>query len=84
MPHHGVLNVATGESAPIREIASKAARALGVPVQLVEEQGDEEREFDLVFDNSLLKTLMPGIRLSNVEDSIRANVLPQGTAARAA
>lgn len=84
MPHHGVLNVATGESAPIREIASQAARALGVPAQLVEQPGDDEREFDLVFDNSLLTTLMPGIQLSNVEDTIRAALLPQRKTAHAA
>ena len=64
--YHGVLNVATGESRSILEIAKLVGSILQIEIVIVYEAADEERDFDLMFDISSLTSLVPTFRFSNM------------------
>jgi nucleoside-diphosphate-sugar epimerase len=67
---HGPLNVATGQSRSIRDIAELIGRVLGIDFEIVEERSQEDREFDLVFDPRRLKALIPAWGFTELEQGI--------------
>jgi nucleoside-diphosphate-sugar epimerase len=68
----GTWNVATGTSLPIRQIASIIGDILGIAFRVVEGPSKEERYFDLVFDNSLLRSAIPGLKCTSLRRGILA------------
>jgi UDP-glucose 4-epimerase len=70
--HHGVLNVATGESRSILEIAKLIGSVLRAEFDIVHEAVDEERDFDLAFDIHTLASLVPAFRFSSMAAGIRS------------
>jgi len=57
--YHGVLNVATGDSLPLRDIVSALAAAIGASARVGHGDADVARDFDMDFDTSLLRTVVP-------------------------
>lgn len=72
--NQGVLNVATGRSRSILEIAECVGRVLEEEFEIVHEAPDEGRQFDLVFDIRCLTSLFPDFRFSDLEVGIRTYV----------
>lgn len=73
-PCHGVINIATGKSRSILEIAKCIGHALHAELEIVVQSGKDVRSFDLVFDNSRLRSLFPEFRFSELEAAIRTYV----------
>ncbi len=71
LKYDGVLNVATGVSRSVLEMARLVCRVLGRQVEIVHEAPDEEREFDLSFDNRALTAVLPGFQFSGLEVGIQ-------------
>ena len=67
-----ILNVATGVSWSMREIASLIGDKSGLPFQVLDGSHDIERAFDLVFDNAALLAVLPDFRFTSVADGINA------------
>jgi len=65
LKHRGVLNVATGDSLPLAEIVRRVGAALRIEPHLVLTSDNSERDFDLVFETSRLKSLLPDFRFSD-------------------
>jgi UDP-glucose 4-epimerase len=70
--YRGVLNVATGRSLPVVEVAERVHRALGREPNLVHVGGDAAREFDLVFDISRLRADVPGFAFQDLDVGLRS------------
>jgi nucleoside-diphosphate-sugar epimerase len=68
--HHGVLNVATGESRTILEIADLLRDVLREEFEIVRGEADREREFDLVFDNRRLTALLPDFQFADIASGV--------------
>lgn len=66
-----VLNVASGESRSILEIASLVGCVLGMDFEIVHRPSDPARDFDLVFDNRSLISLVPDFRFSSLKEGVR-------------
>ena len=56
--YQGVINVATGESRSILEIAQCISQELNIEIETIFNEKDE-RSFDLVFDNTKIKKIFP-------------------------
>lgn len=70
--HNGVLNVATCRSRPMLEIARTVGEALGGRVDIVHEPANASRDFDLVFDNSRLRSVLPDFRFTDLRAGMRS------------
>lgn len=68
-PFSGVVNIATGVSTAIIDIAMKASELLG-KTPAVESVPSTAGEFDLVFDTSKLMRLLPHMRFKDLEQGI--------------
>ena len=68
--HRGTVNVATGQSYSIAEIARFVADELGEYLEIAHEGAFEERDFDLEFDNSRIQTLSPGFVFKDIRHAI--------------
>lgn len=71
LKYDGVLNVATGVSRSVLETARLIGRALDAQFEIVHEAADEDREFDLAFDNQTLRALLPEFQFTDPEVGIR-------------
>jgi UDP-glucose 4-epimerase len=71
LKHHGVLNVATGESRSVLDIAETIGRVLQTDFEFIYEPVDEEREFSLTFDNHALHSLIPTFEFTEMADGVR-------------
>ena len=70
--YHGVLNVATGESRSLRQIAQMIGTILGRDVEMVREGDDQARSFDLQFDIQALRRLVPDVAFSDLAAGVRS------------
>lgn len=68
--YDGVLNVATGRSLPLVEIVRRVGRALGTDVRVAHGPSDDARAFDLVFDVTRLRGIVPGFEFTDLEDGV--------------
>jgi UDP-glucose 4-epimerase len=68
----GTWNVATGVSTSIREIASLVALVLGGPLCISEGPANDERNFDLVFDNTCLLSTLSSLQFTPLRRGIQA------------
>lgn len=68
----GVVNVGTGRSMTIATIADSVCRVLGHPKHVTHVETDIDREFDLVFDTTILRSLLPGIEFSDIAIGIQS------------
>jgi nucleoside-diphosphate-sugar epimerase len=59
--YNGIINVVKGESCSILDIANYVGHALNIELEIISTEEDE-RSFDLVFDNSRLKEIFPEFR----------------------
>lgn len=69
-PYNGVVNIATGKSRSLLEIAKCIEAVLQGGIEIVVQPGEDARGFDLVFDNSRLMSLFPGFRFTELESAI--------------
>jgi UDP-glucose 4-epimerase len=76
-PWSGLLNVATGNSITVREVAEVAGRALG-RIPRLEFEADAATGGDLVFDTDLFKSVCPTVQLKTVEQGIADYVADTG------
>lgn len=67
----GVLNVATGESRPIRDIVDVLADAAGVTPRVIEGPGDPGGTGDLVFDTTAFRAAVPRARMRGLPAGAR-------------
>ena len=67
-----VINVGTGHSHNVADIAQMVGRVLKKPARIERQAADPAREFDLVFDNRRLSELVPGFQFTNLEEGIRS------------
>ena len=70
--HEGVVNVATGKSHSIQELALLAGEVLNQEFQIEREPADSAREFDLVFDNRRLLSLTAGFTFTDISNGLRS------------
>lgn len=66
-----VVNIATGQSRSILEIAEVVGTVLQQPVHIERQAADTAREFDLVFDIGRLNGLIPGFQFTSLESGVR-------------
>lgn len=69
--YHGVLNVATGRSRRIIDIVQLLMEVLELDATPVFDAPDPARTFDLVFDTSRLRSLLPGFQFSEMAEGVR-------------
>ncbi len=72
LKHHGILNVATGESHSIFEVAKTVGRVLQIDFEFIYEPVNKEREFSLAFDNHALHSLIPNFEFTDMADGVRS------------
>jgi UDP-glucose 4-epimerase len=70
--YHGVLNVATGKSQTILDIANRVRIAFALESKAIIHLAGDARNFDLAFDNSRLMSVFPGFRFKELSDAIQA------------
>jgi UDP-glucose 4-epimerase len=68
--HNGILNIATGVSNSIIEIVNEIKCALGSDCELKISESGGDRSFDLVFNNTKIKQLLPFFNFSTLRDGI--------------
>jgi UDP-glucose 4-epimerase len=68
----GTWNVAAGVSLSIREIASIIGEAAGTDFRTIDGRAKPGRDFDLVFDNSQLLSVLPGLCFTPFHDGVQA------------
>ena len=68
--HPGIVNIATGQSRPILEMAQLVGTALREKFSIERQAADAQREFDLVFDTRTLRGLLPGFQFTSLEEGI--------------
>jgi UDP-glucose 4-epimerase len=68
----GVLNVATGRSLSVNEVAHQVGQAMGGRFEIVHGPADASRDFDLVFDNRRLRQLLPGFAFTELSAGLRS------------
>jgi UDP-glucose 4-epimerase len=66
-----VVNIATGQSRSILEIAQVVGTVLEQPVLIERQAVDAARDFDLVFDIGKLNSLLPGFQFTSLESGVR-------------
>jgi nucleoside-diphosphate-sugar epimerase len=69
-PYAGMVNVATGKSYSIVELAGFVAEALGIAPAFQHDTADESRDFDLVFDNSLLRSVVADLTFTDIRAAL--------------
>jgi nucleoside-diphosphate-sugar epimerase len=67
--YQGILNVATGESRSILDIAKCIGRELNIKIEIINTEKDE-RSFNLVFDNSKIKEILPNFSFTEMPFAI--------------
>ncbi|MEG4914780.1 NAD-dependent epimerase/dehydratase family protein [Microcoleus sp. B7-D4] len=72
LKYQGILNVATGHSIPINEIVRLAGKLLNIEFEMIYEPAEPARDFDLMFDISLISSLVPNFRFSDLEEGIQS------------
>ena len=72
--YNGIVNIATGKSRTILEIAECINQVLQGEVDIVVQVNRDVRSFDLVFDNSRLTSLFPEFRFCELEAAVRTYV----------
>tara|TARA_B100001123_G_scaffold156794_2_gene181530 strand:+ start:20288 stop:21151 length:864 start_codon:yes stop_codon:yes gene_type:complete len=72
--HHGVINVGTGKSNRVLSIGEAVCRAFGKTGGVVRTAADTTREFDLVFDISTLRRVLPGMSFTDLDTGIRSYI----------
>lgn len=72
LQYQGILNIATGRSVSINEIVKLAGKILSIEFEIIYESADSNREFDLMFDISLISSLVPNFRFSDLEEGIQS------------
>lgn len=72
LKYQGILNIATGRSTPINEIVQMAGKILSIEFEIIYESADSTREFDLMFDISLISSLVPNFRFTHLEEGIQS------------
>lgn len=70
--YHGVLNVATGKSQSILDIANRVRIAFALESKAISHLAGDARNFDLAFDNSRLISVFPEFRFKDFSDAIQA------------
>jgi UDP-glucose 4-epimerase len=72
LQYQGILNIATGGSVSINEIVQLAGKILSIEFETIYESADSTREFDLMFDISLISSLVPNFRFTHLEEGIQS------------
>ena len=72
--HHGIINVGTGESVTISSIGEAVCRAFGMAERVTPIAADTTRAFDLVFDTSTLRRVLPEVSFTKLDTGIRSYV----------
>lgn len=72
LPYNGVLNVATGQSRSILEIANLIGNLLQSEYDTVHLPATGERNFDLIFDNRKINEVFPGFKFRDISASINS------------
>ncbi|MEG4283599.1 NAD(P)-dependent oxidoreductase [Microcoleus sp. A006_D1] len=72
LQYQGILNVATGHSVSINDIVQLAGKILSIEFERIYESAAPVREFDLMFDISLISSLVPNFRFSDLEEGIQS------------
>ncbi len=72
--YHGVINVGTGESVAISSIGKAVCRAFGMAQKVTPIAADATRDFDLVFDTSTLRRVLPEVSFTKLDTGIRSYV----------
>jgi nucleoside-diphosphate-sugar epimerase len=70
--YHGVLNVATGKSQTILDIANRVRIAFSLDSKAIIHLAGDARNFDLAFDNSRLISVFSEFRFKELPDAIQA------------
>lgn len=68
----GVLNIATGISRPISDIAQILVATIKEKAEIISDQQASPRSFDLIFDNSKLRTVLPEFRFTDLHQALLA------------
>lgn len=68
--YEGIVNGVTGKSYSLIEVATFVADVLGIPLRVEFEDANPERDFDLSFDNEVLKELLPTFEFSELRKGI--------------
>lgn len=71
-PYNGTINLVTGRSNSLLEIVEIIRKVMPEQFKVAHRPSDIEREFDLSFDISRLKSLFPDFKFTNLENGIRA------------
>lgn len=71
-PCNGILNLATGSSKSLLEIVRAMQNVFPERFEVIHKSADIEREFNLRFDISKIKSLFPEFKFTELEDGIRA------------
>jgi nucleoside-diphosphate-sugar epimerase len=72
LQYHGIINVATGQSHAIIDIANLVAEISHIQFEVIHQPPEVEREFDLRFDTQKLMSLVPNFRFTSLEEGIRS------------
>ncbi|MEG3857503.1 NAD-dependent epimerase/dehydratase family protein [Microcoleus sp. herbarium12] len=72
LQYHGTINVATGQSHAIIDIANLIAKIFHIELEVIYQPPEAEREFDLMFDTQKLTSLVPNFRFTPLEEGIRS------------
>jgi nucleoside-diphosphate-sugar epimerase len=72
--YHGLINVGTGKSTKILSIGEAVCRVFGKTGKVVLTAADATRDFDLVFDISTLRRVLPSVSFTDLDTGIRSYV----------
>lgn len=72
LQYHGIINVATGQSHAIIDLANLVAEISQIQFEVIYQPPEVEREFDLMFDTQKLTSLVPNFRFTPLEEGIRS------------
>ncbi|MEG3871085.1 NAD(P)-dependent oxidoreductase [Microcoleus sp. Z1_B5] len=72
LQYHGIINVATGQSHAIIDLANLVAEISQIQFEVIHQPPEVEREFDLRFDTQKLMSLVPNFRFTSLEEGIRS------------
>lgn len=67
----GVINIATGESHTVREIAKLVSGSFQLKVEITADPSTEKKPLILRFDNSLMRKLLGNVKMTRLEDGIK-------------